>query len=36
VALPSGGEELDDGFEVDGLILAIEGGALGGSDELHG
>jgi hypothetical protein len=42
-----GGEELDDGFEVDGSPLLVEGGALGpavfeeflvldGSDELHG
>jgi hypothetical protein len=42
-----GGEELNDGFEVDGLILAVDGGALGaavleeflalgGRDETHG
>jgi len=24
-----GGEDLDDGFEVDGLVLAVDGGSLG-------
>jgi hypothetical protein len=37
VALPSG-EDFDDGFEVDGLVLAIHGGALCASvlEELSG
>jgi hypothetical protein len=36
VALQSGGEDLHDGFEGDGAGFLVEGGALGGSDELRG
>jgi hypothetical protein len=30
------GEYLNDGLEVDRALLLVEGGTLGGSDELHG